>query len=204
MPLREAKGGRRMRKFIFGTILLAGLVVLPVLSSAQVSIQINVPPPPPIPFAGPPGVVILPGTGVYVVPDVPEDIFFRSGWWWRHHGGHWYRSRYYDRGWVYYRGYPAWHKKLPPDWRYRYSNRVWGGRPWNPNHIHYGKKGYPPGWGQPPGRPPGYQGGRPPGGHPPGWGPGGRPGGGPPPGGKPRGGPPHGGPPPGGGHPPGT
>ena len=191
-----------MKKLLFGAVLLAGLMVFPVMSMAQVSVQINVPLPPPIPFVGPPNVVILPGTGVYVVPDVPEEIFFRSGWWWRHHGGHWYRSRYYDRGWAYYRGYPAWHKRLPPDWRHRYSNRVWGARPWHPNHIQYGRKGYPPGWGQPPGRPPGYQGGgRPPGGHPPG-GPGGRPPGGP--GGRPGGGPPPGGFHPGAGHPPGT
>lgn len=158
-----------MKKLLFGTILFVGLILFPVMSMAQVSVRINVPLPPPIPFVGPPHVVVLPGTAVYAVPDIPEEIFFRSGWWWRHHNGFWYRSRYYDRGWAHYRGYPSWHRSVPPDWRYRYSSRYWGSRPWNPHPLRYGNKGYPPGWGHPPGRPSGYQGGgKRPGGPPPG------------------------------------
>ena len=123
-------------KKLLGTILLAGLIVLPIMSMAQVNAP--VPPPPPIPFVGPPNVVVLPGTDVYAVPDVKEDVYFRRGWWWRHHGDHWYRSKYHDQGWAYYRGYPSWHRKIPHDWRDRYSNHTWGGRPWNPHYIHQG------------------------------------------------------------------
>jgi len=129
-----------MKKLLFGTILLAGLIVFPIMSIAQVNVRVNVPVPlpPPIPFIGPPNVVVLPGTDVYAVPDVKEELFFRNGSWWRHHGGHWYRSKYYDHGWAYYRGYPSWHKRIPADWRHRYSNHMWGGHPWNPPHINQG------------------------------------------------------------------
>ena len=123
-----------MKKLLFGTILLAGLIVVPIMSMAQ----FPVPLPPPIPFVGPPSVVVLPGTDVYAVPDVEEELFFRQGWWWRHHGGHWYRSRSYDQGWGYYRGYPSWHRRIPHGWRGNYRNHIWGGYPWNPHHVNHG------------------------------------------------------------------
>lgn len=94
--------------------------------------------PPPIPFVVPPNVVVLPGTDVYVVPDVEVDIFFQGGWWWRQWRGNWYRSTYYNHGWASYRGYPSWHRKIPHNWRYNYSTRIWGGRPWNPPSINQG------------------------------------------------------------------
>ena len=100
------------------------------------SIEANLPPP--IPFDAPPNVVVLPGTDVYVVPDAAEEIFFQGGWWWRPWGGHWYRSRYHDHGWGYYRDSPSWHGRIPRDWRRNYSNHIWAGRPWNPPHINHG------------------------------------------------------------------
>ena len=94
--------------------------------------------PPPIPFVAPPNVVVLPGTDVYLVPDVQVDIFFQGGWWWRQWHGNWYRSSYHDRGWAHYRNYPSWHRKIPHDWRHNYRNHIWGGRPWNPPRIRHG------------------------------------------------------------------
>jgi hypothetical protein len=38
--------------------------------------------------------------GVQVVADYDEPIFFSSGVYWRYSGGYWYRSPYYNRGWV--------------------------------------------------------------------------------------------------------
>ena len=184
-----------MKKLLFGTILLAGLIVFPIMSMAQVNVQVNVPPPPPIPFVGPPNLVVLPGTDVYAVPGVQEEIYFRQGLWWRHHGGYWYRSRYHDHGWGYYRGYPSWHKRIPNDWRDRYSNHMWGGRPWNPRYIpqndlnRHWRGGHwrtDSGWGPPAGKPGGKPGKHP--GGKPGKKPGGKPGGGHPEGGHPGGG----------------
>ena len=124
-----------MKKTLFGSILLAVITVFPVISMARVDVRIL---PPPIVFAAPPNVVILPGTGVYAVPDVEAEIFFRQGWWWRHWDNRWYRSRYYDHGWGYYRGYPAWHRRIPHNWRDNYRNHRWHGRPWNYHPIHHG------------------------------------------------------------------
>jgi hypothetical protein len=65
--------------------------------------------PPAIVFHGPIEVVVIPDTyiyDVYAVPDIEVDIFFSRGWWWRPWEGRWYRSRYHDRGWVYYRYIP--------------------------------------------------------------------------------------------------
>ena len=150
-----------MKKLLFRTILLAGLIVFPIMSMAQVNVQVNVPVPlpPPIPFVGPPNVVVLPGTDVYAVPDVEEELFFRQGWWWRHWGGNWYRSKSYDLGWAYYRGYPSWHRRIPHDWRDRYRDHRWGGHPWN----HHGGKPWGPrgghgGWGHPGGHGSGHGG----------------------------------------------
>lgn len=152
-----------MKKLWFGAILLAGLIVFPILSPAQVDVRINVPIPlpPPIPFVAPPNVIVLPGTDVYAVPDVQEDIFFRGGWWWRPWQGNWYRSKFHDRGWSHYRGAPSWYGRVPRDWRHNYSNHVWGGRSWRPPSIRHGgidqhwRGGHwrnDHGWGRPGGR----------------------------------------------------
>ena len=201
-----------MKKCFFGIVFMVGLFVFPVMTTAQINIQVQIPVPPlppPIPFVAPPHVIVLPGTDVYVVPDIGDDFFFQGGWWWRYHGGHWYRSHFYDRGWGYYRGVPPWYGKVPGDWRIRYRDHVWGGYPWRPPLIDHGRVvdhwrgrhwrtdhgwdrtrpprggpgGKPPGW-KPPG---GGPGGKPPGWKPPGGGPGGKPPGWKPPGGGPGG-----------------
>ena len=94
--------------------------------------------PPPIPFVEPPNVVVLPGTDVYAVPDAEAEIFFQGGWWWRPWGGHWYRSKYHDRGWAFHRDSPSWYRGIPHDWRHNYRNNIWGGRSWNPHHVNHG------------------------------------------------------------------
>ena len=44
-------------------------------------------------------VEISPGVSVAVDYDVP--IFYSNNYYWRNDGYRWYRSSYYDRGWVY-------------------------------------------------------------------------------------------------------
>jgi hypothetical protein len=127
-----------MKKLFFGLILLLVITLFPVISMAGVGVHINVPLPPPLPFIAPPHVVVLPGTDVYAVPDIEEEIFFQQGWWWRHWDNRWYRSKYHDRGWAYYRGHPTWYSGIPHDWRDNYRNRVWHGHPWNYRPIPHG------------------------------------------------------------------
>jgi hypothetical protein len=91
--------------------------------------------PPPVPY-GAPETVVLPGTSVYVVPDLATDLFFAGGYWWRPYGGGWYRSAYYDRGWGPYAGVPAFYGSVPRNWRYNCAHHQWNGRPWNYQRTH--------------------------------------------------------------------
>ena len=91
--------------------------------------------PPPIPFAAPPEVVVIPETNVYVVPDIDVDLFFWNGWWWRPWEGRWYRSHYYNRGWGYYNNVPSFYFDVDPGWRGYYRDRNWYGHRWNYERI---------------------------------------------------------------------
>ncbi len=125
-----------MRRLLLASILLASAIVLPVPTMAGVEINIGIPLPPLIPFPAPPEVIVVPDTvGVYVVPDVDVDIFFWNGWWWRPWEGRWYRSRYYDRGWGYYRDVPRFYYDVDPEWRGYYGRHDWHGHRWNYERI---------------------------------------------------------------------
>jgi hypothetical protein len=131
-----------MKKLLFGTILLALVIALPIPTMAGVDVHVSIPLPPPIVFPAPPEVIVIPETYVYVVPDVQEDIFFYNGWWWRPWGGRWYRSRHYSSGWVYYRGVPSFHARIPSGWRSDYRNHRWRGHQWNYHRIPHQQLGH--------------------------------------------------------------
>src|SRR4030042_2887055 len=97
------KGGNKMKKLLFGTMLLALVIVVPFSTVADVNISIGIPLPPLVVFAGPVEVIVIPDTYVYVIPEIEEDMFFYGGWWWRPWEGRWFRSRYYDGDWVNFR-----------------------------------------------------------------------------------------------------
>jgi hypothetical protein len=121
-------------KKLFLKALSAAFIIVALFSAtagADVQVRINIPLPPPIIFPAPPHVVVIPETDVYVVPDLWDDIFFYGGWWWRPWDGRWYRSRYYDRGWVYYNRVPRFYKRVAPGWRGYYHDRRWRGHEWH-------------------------------------------------------------------------
>jgi len=128
-----------MKKLIFGTFLLALAIVvsIPAMAGAMggggVNVSIGLPPP--IEFAGPPEMIVLPETYVYVVPDLDVDIFFYNGWWWRPWEGRWYRSQYYNSGWGYYQGVPSFYGGIYSGWRNDYRNHSWRGHRWNYQRI---------------------------------------------------------------------
>jgi hypothetical protein len=125
-----------MKKFFFGTMLLALVFLVPLPTMAAVNINLNFALPPPVVFEAPPEVVPLPDTdNVYVVPDVAADIFFWNGWWWRPWEGRWYRSHYYDRGWAYYDSVPLFYFGVDPGWRGYYRSHSWNGHRWNYERI---------------------------------------------------------------------
>ncbi len=134
MASESNKGGNKMKKLLFGTIVLALVSVFPITTMAgvDVSVGISIPLPPPVTFEAPPPVVALPDTeGVYVAPGVSVDIFFWNGFWWRPWEGRWYRSPYYDRGWAYFNHVPRFYSNVDPYWRGNYQNHNWHGHIWN-------------------------------------------------------------------------
>ncbi len=126
-----------MKKLLFGTMFLVMVFIVPIPTMAQVDIRINIPLPPPLLFPAPPEVIVIPGTYVYAIPDIDDEIFFWDGWWWRLWEGRWYRSRYYDRGWVYYRYIPYFYYDIDFAWRKYYRDRVWHGHRWEYQRIPY-------------------------------------------------------------------
>jgi hypothetical protein len=131
------KGGNKMKKLLFGTMLLALVIVVPISTMAAVDISIGISLPPPIVFAAPPEVIVIPETYVYVVPDIDADIFFWGGWWWRPWEGRWYRSQYYDRGWGYYSSVPSFYFDVDFGWRGYYRDHNWYGHRWDYQRIPY-------------------------------------------------------------------
>ena len=124
-----------MKKLILKALFLTFVVFAPVSAMAEVNVHINIPLPPLIIFPAPPEMVVIPETDVYAVPDVQEDIFFYSGWWWRPWEGRWYRSHYYDRGWAYYNSVPSFYRNFRPGWRNDYRNHRWRGHQWDYQRI---------------------------------------------------------------------
>ena len=125
-----------MKKLLFGTMLLALVIVVPIPTMAAVDISIGISLPPPIVFQAPPDVIVMPDTDdVYVVPDIDVDMFFWNGWWWRLWEGRWYRSHYYDRGWGYYNNVPSFYFDVDPGWRGYYRDHNWYGHRWNYERI---------------------------------------------------------------------
>jgi len=125
-----------MKSKHFGKCILVGLTAvvpafLPQTSGAQISVSVGIPLPPPIVFAAPPELVVLPGSYVYVAADLPEDVYFVDGWWWRPWQGHWYRSHSYDRGWDRYSSVPSFYGSVNQGWRNDYRDRRWQGHDWN-------------------------------------------------------------------------
>ena len=129
-----------MKKLIFGILVLALVIAghVPTMARADVDVHIGIGLPLPIVFAAPPRLIVVPETYVYVVPDIPMDLFFYGGWWWRPWQGRWYCSRHYNSGWVYFRGVPSFYGQIHSDWRDHYRHHIWKGHRWKYQPIpHY-------------------------------------------------------------------
>ena len=129
------KGGCKMKKLLCGTILLALVHVFPIPTMARVDEGRSICLPPPIVFAAPPELVVIPETNVYAVPDADVSIFFYNGWWWRPSEERWYRSRNHNSGWDYYRNVPSFYRGIPSSWRNDYRDHRWRGHQWKYQRI---------------------------------------------------------------------
>jgi hypothetical protein len=115
--------------------LLAGAAISAVMgfsepARAEVSVSVNLGPPP-IVVAEPPEVVLIPGSQVYFVPDPQIDVFFYGGYWWSPRGDRWYRARAYNGPWgvIERRRVPRAVVYMPRDYRARYERE---------RHVPYG------------------------------------------------------------------
>jgi hypothetical protein len=124
-----------MKKLLFGTMLLALVIVVPIPTMAQVDIRISFPLPPPIVFAAPPEVIVIPDTYVYVVPDIDVDIFF-----WVAGGGVFGKvvgiaHVIITGAGVIIDNVPSFYFEVDPGWRRYYRDRNWYGHRWNYERI---------------------------------------------------------------------
>ena len=60
----EQQGGNKMKKLLFGTMLFGLVSVVPIPTMAAVDINVNIALPPPIAFAAPPQLIVIPETYV--------------------------------------------------------------------------------------------------------------------------------------------
>jgi hypothetical protein len=114
-----------MQKRIWRTLVLAALLGAPLTlvgtkdASAGVNVDIHIGLPPAFAFHAPPSMVVIPGTYVYLVPDIEANILFYNGYWYRPYEGRWYSARSYNGPWAYLgpRSIPRALVKLPQEYR---------------------------------------------------------------------------------------
>lgn len=101
------------------SVLCVSLLFAVLPAGAQISLDIHIGPPPPYRIAAPPPVAVVPGSYVYMIPDIGVDIFFYSGYWYRPYEGRWFSARSYNGPWVYCPEprVPRALLELPPDYR---------------------------------------------------------------------------------------
>jgi hypothetical protein len=81
-------------------LVLATVAASTAVADAQVSVNINVAPPPVI-FPAPPRMVVVPHTPVYYVPDTSYNVFVYDRHYYSFHEGAWFVATSHGGPWVY-------------------------------------------------------------------------------------------------------
>ena len=89
-----------MTTFVCFVLLIATSMMIPLGADAQVSVNINVGPPPVI-FAAPPRVVLVPRTPVYYAPDTSYNVFVYQGRYYSFHEGAWFLAGAHGGPWAF-------------------------------------------------------------------------------------------------------
>ncbi len=124
--------------------LVVVLLVVSLVGTAVAGLRIPVPPLPRIVVSAPPVLAVIPGTYVYLAPDVNADLMFYQNNWYRPHNGGWYVSQGYNGPWravsapppaltrlpQNYRSLPPGHERMPygqvkDNWRTWEHDRRW-------------------------------------------------------------------------------
>lgn len=121
-----------LTQFLRQAFLLPLLLLAVMTGSAAAGVNLSVNIGPPVVVVEPPAVAVVPGTGVYFVPQFDVDIFFYSGYWWSPRGDRWYRAREYNGPWriVSRSAVPRPVYRVPGDYRSVYVKE---------RHIPYGQ-----------------------------------------------------------------
>ncbi len=101
------------------TAILGMLVCMACLAgtaSAGVNLNVNIGTPPPVVVAQPPDLAVIPGTYVYVAPDVSANMVFYQDNWYRQHGSGWFVSLSYNGPWKAVSAPPAALVHLPQNY----------------------------------------------------------------------------------------
>jgi hypothetical protein len=163
------------------------LGMLAINASADVNINIGISAPPVV-FAAPPDVVVVPSDSsyVYMTADTPG-IYFYDDYWYRFYGGHWFRATIYNGPWVYIatslvpvvvvdippyyvhylpRGYHRIHyRDLHSHWQEWHRDRYWNRYDWYRKEVREHERRHREGYKQPRGqgyKPPHSEGYKPP------------------------------------------
>lgn len=111
-----------MGKHIVRMLGVAAALLYVLTAEAQVSVNINVAPPPVI-FAAPPRVVVVPKTPVYYVPDTTYNVFVYEKRYYSFYDGAWFLADSHRGPWVFVAtdrvprpviGVPVKYYKVPP------------------------------------------------------------------------------------------
>ncbi len=103
------------RRAILGVLLC--ITFLAGTASAGVNLNVNIGTPPAVVIAQPPALTVVPGTYVYVAPDVNANLVFYQDNWYRQNGGGWFVSVSYNGPWQTVSAPPAALVHLPPNYR---------------------------------------------------------------------------------------
>lgn len=88
-------------KRIVATVVVVGATLSAMAAHAQVSVNINVGPPPVI-FHAPPRVVVVPTTPIVsYVPDTSYNVFVHDRHYWSFHDGAWFHATSHAGPWVF-------------------------------------------------------------------------------------------------------
>jgi hypothetical protein len=87
-----------MRQLVIAGLLCAA-ALMPEVAGAQVSVNVNIGPPPVI-FSAPPRVVVVPRTPVYYAPDTSYNVFVYQDRYYAFHEGAWFLAHTHRGPWV--------------------------------------------------------------------------------------------------------
>jgi hypothetical protein len=90
------------RRWAAGALMALAVMGASRAAGAEVSVNINVGPPPPVyVLAAPPPLVVVPGSPVYYAPAVSFNYFVYGGRYYTFHDGAWFAARGYNGPWAF-------------------------------------------------------------------------------------------------------